>query len=260
MDFLNYSSKGVLWKSIQWDSLGWLRDWKNKYYPVNDGMIDGREIYPVLFKKISFFILVEAHKGDSKKKNTEMSDKEFIQAVGLRENIFNKWHISPRYRKKVNRDSYSSITLSRNGKKQPYLTTAIKRVYYEAGRQEAEENLIDSDTTTEWVAPKLNQLPRFIDVFAGTGTVAASVGANESVVNDIDVGVACFLYSMSHDSKEVRQRLAQLHNNFVSKDLSEGIRSQVFFATFVQKVETQIKSTSVINALKQAFSQNMSHL
>ena len=222
MDFLNYSSKGVLWKSIQWDSLGWLRDWKNKYYPVNDGMIDGREIYPVLFKKISFFILVEAHKGDSKKKNTEMSDKEFIQAVGLRENIFNKWHISPRYRKKVNRDSYSSITLSRNGKKQPYLTTAIKRVYYEAGRQEAEENLIDSDTTTEWVAPKLNQLPRFIDVFAGTGTVAASVGANESVVNDIDVGVACFLYSMSHDSKEVRQRLAQLHNNFVSKDLSGG--------------------------------------
>lgn len=222
MGFLNYSSKGILWKSIQWDFLGWLRDWKNKYYPVNDGMIDDRAIYPVLFKKICFFILVEAYKDDSKKKYTEMSDKEFIQAVGLRENIFNKWHISPRYRKKVNRDSYSSITLSRNGKKQPYLTTAIKRVYYEAGRQEAEENLIDSDTTTEWVAPKLNQLPQFIDVFSGTGTVAASVGANKSVVNDIDVGAACFLYSMSHDSKEVRQRLAQLHNNFVSKDLSEG--------------------------------------
>lgn len=222
MDFLNYSSTGIFWKGIQWNSLGWLRDWKNKYLPVDNGMIDGRELYPVLFKKICFFILVEAYKGDSKKKNTEMSDKEFIQAVGLRENIFNKWHISPRYRKKVNRNSYSSITLNRNGKKQPYLTTAIKRAYYEAGRQEAEENLIDSDTTTEWVAPKLNQLPRFIDVFAGTGTVAASVGANKSVVNDIDVGVACFLYSMSHDSKEVRQRLVQLHNNFVSKDLSEG--------------------------------------
>lgn len=222
MGFLNYSSKGILWKGIQWNSLGWLRDWKNKYLPVDNGMIDGRELYPVLFKKICFFILVEAYKGNSDKKDTEMSDKEFIQAVGLRENIFNKWHISPRYRKKVNRDSYSSITLNRNGIKRSYLTTAIKRVYYEAGRQEAEENLIDSDTTTEWVAPKLNQLPRFIDVFAGTGTVAASVGANESVVNDIDVGVACFLYSMSHDSKEVRQRLALLHNNFVSKDLSEG--------------------------------------
>ena len=42
--------------------------------------------------------------------------------------------------------------------------------------------------------------------------------------------------------------------------LSEGIRSQVVFATFVEKVENQIKSTSVINALKQAFSQNLSHL
>ena len=42
--------------------------------------------------------------------------------------------------------------------------------------------------------------------------------------------------------------------------LSEGIRSQVFFTTFVQNVETRIKSTTVINALKQVFSQNMSHL
>ena len=33
--------------------------------------------------------------------------------------------------------------------------------------------------------------------------------------------------------------------------LSEGIRSQVFFATFVQNIETQIKSSSIINALKQ---------
>lgn len=136
MDFLNYSSTGIFWKGIQWNSLGWLRDWKNKYLPVDNGMIDGRELYPVLFKKICFFILVEAYKGNSDKKDTEMSDKEFIQAVGLRENIFNKWHISPRYRKKVNRDSYSSITLNRNGIKRSYLTTAIKRVYYEAGRQQ----------------------------------------------------------------------------------------------------------------------------
>ena len=34
--------------------------------------------------------------------------------------------------------------------------------------------------------------------------------------------------------------------------LSEGIRQQVFFATFVQNIETQIKSSSIINALKQA--------
>lgn len=52
MDFLNYSSTGIFWKGIQWNSLGWLRDWKNKYLPVDNGMIDGRELYPVLFKKI----------------------------------------------------------------------------------------------------------------------------------------------------------------------------------------------------------------
>ena len=35
--------------------------------------------------------------------------------------------------------------------------------------------------------------------------------------------------------------------------LSEGIRQQVFFATFVQNIEIRIKSSSVINALKQLF-------
>lgn len=34
--------------------------------------------------------------------------------------------------------------------------------------------------------------------------------------------------------------------------LSEGIRRQVFFATFVQNIETRIKSSSVIKALKPA--------
>ena len=34
---------------------------------------------------------------------------------------------------------------------------------------------------------------------------------------------------------------------------SEGIRQQVFFATFVQNTEIRIKSPSLINALKQVF-------
>ena len=34
--------------------------------------------------------------------------------------------------------------------------------------------------------------------------------------------------------------------------LSEGIRQQVFFATFVKNIEIRIKSSSVINALKRA--------
>lgn len=35
--------------------------------------------------------------------------------------------------------------------------------------------------------------------------------------------------------------------------ISEGIREQIFFTGFVQNIETQIKSASVINAIKQAF-------
>lgn len=51
MDFLNYSSTGIFWKGIQWNSLDWLRDWKNKYLPVDNGMIDGRELYPQYKRK-----------------------------------------------------------------------------------------------------------------------------------------------------------------------------------------------------------------
>ncbi len=36
--------------------------------------------------------------------------------------------------------------------------------------------------------------------------------------------------------------------------LNEEIREQIFFTSFVQNIETRIKSTAVINALKQAVS------
>ena len=42
--------------------------------------------------------------------------------------------------------------------------------------------------------------------------------------------------------------------------LSEGIREQIFFASFVQNIETPIKSSSVINALKQAIFKQECHL
>ena len=42
--------------------------------------------------------------------------------------------------------------------------------------------------------------------------------------------------------------------------LSNGIRQQVFFATFVQNIETRIKSSSVINASKQAFTKQVHYL
>ena len=42
--------------------------------------------------------------------------------------------------------------------------------------------------------------------------------------------------------------------------VSEGIREHIFFASFVQNIETRIKSTSVINAIKQAFEKRRLHL
>ena len=42
--------------------------------------------------------------------------------------------------------------------------------------------------------------------------------------------------------------------------ISEGIREQIFFASFVQNIEPQIKSISLIKAIKQAFRKHGCHL
>ena len=42
--------------------------------------------------------------------------------------------------------------------------------------------------------------------------------------------------------------------------ISEGTRKQIFFTGFVQNIETQIKSKSVISAIKQAFRKHGCHL
>lgn len=191
-----------------WSSPQWLAIWKNKYFPAS--VFKGRVDYPVLFKKICVYCIVEGN----------FPDKVFLSSIGMRENILNKWVVSPRYLKLIKRDTYSSIKMQRNGKKQQYLTDVIKAAYYESGRQLAAQHRLVGQL--DWIAPKKNELKPFVDVFAGTGTVAASVDANEKVVNDIDVGVSCFLYAMSHDEKEVRERLAQLHNNFVTRDITGG--------------------------------------
>ncbi len=42
--------------------------------------------------------------------------------------------------------------------------------------------------------------------------------------------------------------------------LSQGIRSQIFFATFVKNIETHIKSNAMTKALKQLIHQQVYHL
>ena len=43
-------------------------------------------------------------------------------------------------------------------------------------------------------------------------------------------------------------------------ELSQGIRSQIFFATFVKNIETHIKSNAMTKALKQLIHQQIYHL
>lgn len=207
------SQEKIRWKEVNWKEYGWLADWKALYYPAENYMNgEKRKSYPVLFKKICFFWLTEGNLGD----------KVFMEGIGLRQNILNKWRVSPRYRKLMNKDTYSSINLYRNGKKQAYLVLPIKAAYYESGRQTAPQRFSYSKEMAEWIAPKADRLPPFIDVFAGTGTVAASMNTDKKVINDIDVGAVCFLYAMANDSKEVILRLSQIYNNFVSRSIAHG--------------------------------------
>lgn len=43
-------------------------------------------------------------------------------------------------------------------------------------------------------------------------------------------------------------------------ELSQGIRSQIFFAPFVKNIETHIKSNAMTKALKQLIHQQVYHL
>ncbi len=136
-------------------SIDWLRHWKNKYIQnknYTNSQKSERVLYPCLFKKVCFYIIVHGN----------FSDKEFMGILGLSVNRIKKWGISTRFRRYAEADTYSVIRTFRAGVKKPYIVSLIKKLYYEAGRQVSHSNL-------------LKDLPTFVDVFAGTASVAASV-------------------------------------------------------------------------------------
>lgn len=190
-----------------------LKQWYEKHYTTKVvGKIkvfwskdkDERTYYPVLFKKICYYCLTECN----------LQAKDFLNHFNIKDNIIRKWGISPMYGKLAKNDTYSYIPILRNGKKQKYLTKVIKATFYEASRQ--------AKNNGKCSTMKKKDLLKFVDVFAGTGTVSASVDANETYVNDKELGAACFLYSMSNDEKQVRTRLAELHNGIISNYYKGG--------------------------------------
>lgn len=214
-----------------------LEQWYEKHYTTKAvGKIkvlwskdkDERTYYPVLFKKICYCCLTEYG----------FLDAEFMGQFGISVGIINKWRISPRYGRMINKDTYSAIRLKRNGRKIEYLTKVIKAIYYEACRQ-----VIESEKG--WMSAKKENLMAFVDVFAGTGTVTASVDAPWSIVNDKELGAACFLYCMSDDKKRVMEMLASLHNNFVSGDLDKN--KKCYDMQKWQEHKKKLKQYSAIN-------------
>lgn len=190
--------------------LNLIKQWKDIYYPAeNNSLHKNREGYPVLFKKICVYCILtrqmvfQSREGDC-------SDEVIMDSLGMRANILNKWGVSTRYMYLAGRDTYSSFKINRNGLKKPYLTSVIKRVYYEAGNQ---------DRLYLDVAKKY-ELATFCDVFAGTSTVAASVDAQKVVVNDFDKGVICFIFAVLYYKKEFKQELIQLHKDMSSEDMA----------------------------------------
>ena len=190
-----------------------LAQWYEKHYTTKAvGKIkvlwskdkDERTYYPVLFKKICYYCLTECN----------LQAKDFLNHFNIKDNIIRKWGISPMYGKLAKKDTYSYIPILRNGKKQKYHTKVIKATFYEASRQ--------AKNNGKCSTMKKKDLLKFVDVFAGTGTVSASVDANETYVNDKELGAACFLYSMSNDEMQVRTRLAELHNGIISNYYKGG--------------------------------------
>lgn len=190
-------------------NFGWLVAWYQKYYAHNQYNATAykmRTFYPVLFKKICFYCIIKY----------DLQDKEFMgmfvnpntaKASSL-VNRLRKWGLSPQYRKYAEASTYSAIKSYRNGTKKEYLLYVIKKLYYEAGRQQSGSQI-------------LKDIPCFVDVMAGSGNVSASVvtyGMSRPVLNDYDPLQICFIWAFTYYQKEIRSRLAKMHNNLMKAD------------------------------------------
>lgn len=206
------------------DDVDWLRQWKAAY---------GRAKLPLLFKKICFYLMVKGTRSES----------DFMKQIGLQVSRIRKWGVSAQFRKYAETDTYSTIKIFRNGVKKEYIVSTVKQLYYEAGRQvydkaEADRQVSESKAQSEkepttlkdppWFVKysmKLNNLPRFVDVFAGSASVAASVvteGCPPPIVNDKDPVMVCFAWAFVHCKSELQKRIADFHNYVINQEL-EGL-------------------------------------
>lgn len=199
--------------------LDWLRSWLSDF---KNGK--SKVTYPVLFKKICYYLLLnikvtqyeEPDKGkyslvdsnnegysiDITDEGRPIYDRELGLIIGLssgqitnKVKIFTKWNLYSSYRMKSETHNYSRTSLNRNGAKAEYLTSLIQKLYYESARQTKNKDYRQEVDPSGWyaglqqkqaVSTLKSDLPVFVDCFAGTGTVSASVNTKYKVVNDLD--------------------------------------------------------------------------
>lgn len=196
-------------------NFGWLKNWKAQYH---DGKSKDKRYYPELFKKICFYLII----------SHDMSNSDFYKAVGLKNNAINDWHVSPQYRRRsklqfdiavikgnlrvrTKEREYTKLPLVRNGLKQAYIMNIVQNMYFEWCRQYAEQE--------NFKAYKMHDKPIFVDVFTGTGTVAANINIPSAfkVLNDFDPNIVCMIYVILYHRNDVAKRLCEFHNSYVSK-------------------------------------------
>lgn len=199
------------------DNFGWLKDWKAQYH---DGKSKDKKYYPELFKKICFF-LITSH---------DISNSKFSEAVGIKNNAINDWHVGFKYRRMSKLQyyiedtngnlrvysrgrGYTKLSLVRNGLKQPYITSIVQSMYFEWCRQYAEQE--------DNKAHKMYDKPIFVDAFTGTGTIASnmSVPSGIKVLNDLDHNMVCMIFMLIYHRREVAKRLCKFHNKYVSRGM-----------------------------------------
>ena len=87
---------------------------------------------------------------------------------------------------------------------------------------------------------------------------AKSLKGIEMLVNLINISY-CAMKILPYQNEHFSEYRTKSVQEF-RFELSQGIRSQIFFATFVQNIETHIKSNDMTKALKQLIHQQVYHL
>lgn len=193
-------------------NISWLRRWKNTYHQnknYTNSTKSGRVYYPLLFKKICFYIIVRG----------KFSDTEFMRRIDLRVSLIKKWNISTRFRRYAEADTYSAIRSYRRGVKKEYIVSIVKKLYYEAGLQVYQKRPKKRGDSKNQEGQEsrlmiLKNLPVFVDVFAGTASVAASMvtdGCPPPVVNDYDPVMVCFAWAFTHCQRRLRKEIINFH-------------------------------------------------